>query len=65
MTDGQRADAEDQLSRDLRCARRPNPAGANLGAGLAEGTTVNEIARPFAMSVQAEPKHLKPSNGRD
>jgi DNA-binding transcriptional ArsR family regulator len=59
VTDGQRAsDAEDQLS--LTFAALADPTRRAILARLAEGElTVNEIARPFAMSVQAVSKHLK------
>jgi DNA-binding transcriptional ArsR family regulator len=59
VTDGQRAsDAEDQLS--LTFAALADPTRRAILARLAEGDlTVNEIARPFAMSVQAVSKHLK------
>src|SRR6187551_1235834 len=50
--------AEDQLS--LTFAALADPTRRAILARLAEGEmTVNEIARPFAMSVQAVSKHLK------
>ena len=55
-TDGR--DAEDQL--DLTFAALADPTRRAILARLATGEmTVNEIARPFAMSVQAVSKHLK------
>jgi len=51
-------DAEDQLS--LTFAALADPTRRAILARLAEGEqTVNELARPFAMSVQAVSKHLK------
>ncbi|HEY5521262.1 MAG TPA: metalloregulator ArsR/SmtB family transcription factor [Candidatus Limnocylindrales bacterium] len=48
----------DQLS--LTFAALANPTRRAILARLASGElTVNEIARPFAMSVQAVSKHLK------
>jgi len=50
--------AEDQLS--LTFAALADPTRRAILARLADGElTVNEIARPFAMSVQAVSKHLK------
>jgi DNA-binding transcriptional ArsR family regulator len=50
--------AEDQLS--LTFAALADPTRRAILARLAEGeATVNELARPFAMSVQAVSKHLK------
>jgi len=59
VTDGQRAsEAEDQLN--LTFAALADPTRRAILARLAEGElTVNEIARPFAMSLQAVSKHLK------
>ena len=51
-------DAEDQLS--LTFAALADPTRRAILARLADGElTVNEIARPYAMSVQAISKHLK------
>ena len=51
-------DAEDQL--DLTFAALADPTRRAILARLADGElTVNEIAKPFAMSVQAVSKHLK------
>ena len=50
--------AEDQLS--LTFAALADPTRRQILARLADGElTVNEIARPFEMSVQAVSKHLK------
>jgi DNA-binding transcriptional ArsR family regulator len=50
--------AEDQLS--LTFAALADPTRRAILARLAEGElTVNELARPFDMSVQAVSKHLK------
>ena len=50
--------AEDQLS--LTFAALADPTRRAILARLADGEqTVNELARPFAMSVQAVSKHLK------
>lgn len=59
MTDGQVVpDPEDQLS--LTFAALADPTRRAILARLADGElTVNELARPFAMSVQAVSKHLK------
>jgi len=52
------ADAEDQLS--LTFAALADPTRRQILARLADGDLmVNELARPFAMSVQAVSKHLK------
>ena len=52
------AQAEDQLS--LTFAALADPTRRAILARLAQGeATVNELARPFAMSVQAVSKHLK------
>lgn len=52
------ADAEDQLS--LTFAALADPTRRAILARLADGeVTVTELARPFAMSVQAVSKHLK------
>lgn len=51
-------DSDDQLS--LTFAALADPTRRAILARLAEGEqTVNELARPFAMSVQAVSKHLK------
>ena len=43
----------------LRCPRRPDPPG-DPRRGSREGeATVNELAEPFPISVQAVSKHLK------
>jgi DNA-binding transcriptional ArsR family regulator len=61
MGDGKGADgaqAQDQLS--LTFAALADPTRRAILARLAEGeATVNELARPFAISVQAVSKHLK------
>lgn len=60
MTDEQRtaAEAEDVLT--LTFAALADPTRRAILARLADGEqTVNELARPFAMSVQAVSKHLK------
>jgi DNA-binding transcriptional ArsR family regulator len=59
VTDGQRSiDPEDQLS--LTFGALADPTRRAILARLADGEqTVNELARPFAMSVQAVSKHLK------
>jgi DNA-binding transcriptional ArsR family regulator len=59
VTDDRRpADAEDQLS--LTFAALADPTRRAILARLADGElTVNEIAQPFAMSVQAISKHIK------
>jgi DNA-binding transcriptional ArsR family regulator len=61
MGDGKGADGaqgQDQLS--LTFAALADPTRRAILARLAEGeATVNELARPFAMSVQAVSKHLK------
>ncbi len=59
MTDDDEvADSEDQLS--LTFAALADPTRRAILARLAAGElTVNEIARPYAMSVQAVSKHLK------
>jgi DNA-binding transcriptional ArsR family regulator len=50
--------AEDQLS--LTFAALADPTRRRILARLADGeATVNELAKPFAMSVQAVSKHLK------
>jgi DNA-binding transcriptional ArsR family regulator len=50
--------AEDQLS--LTFAALADPTRRAILARLAEGeATVNELAQPFSMSVQAVSKHLK------
>jgi len=50
--------AEDQLS--LTFAALADPTRRQILARLADGElTVNELARPFDMSVQAVSKHLK------
>src|SRR5215212_3789934 len=55
---GPRAGAEDQLSQTFGALA--DPTRRAILARLAEGeATVNELARPFAMSVQAVSKHLK------
>jgi DNA-binding transcriptional ArsR family regulator len=52
------ASAEDQLS--LTFAALADPTRRAMLARLADGElTVNELARPFDMSVQAVSKHLK------
>jgi DNA-binding transcriptional ArsR family regulator len=52
------ADAEDQLS--LTFAALADPTRRAILARLADGElTVNELAKPFSMSVQAVSKHLK------
>jgi DNA-binding transcriptional ArsR family regulator len=54
MTDG----AEDQLSRTF--AALADPTRRQILARLANGeATVNELAEPFDMSLQAVSKHLK------
>jgi DNA-binding transcriptional ArsR family regulator len=51
-------DSEDQLS--LTFGALADPTRRAILARLADGeVTVNELARPFAMSVQAVSKHLK------
>ncbi len=51
-------DSEDQLN--LTFAALADPTRRAILARLADGElTVNEIARPYAMSVQAISKHLK------
>ena len=51
-------EAEDQLS--LTFAALADPTRRAILARLAEGeATVNELAQPFAMSMQAVSKHLK------
>jgi DNA-binding transcriptional ArsR family regulator len=51
-------EAEDQLS--LTFGALADPTRRAILARLSEGeATVNELARPFAMSVQAVSKHLK------
>ena len=64
MTDGRRAadgrpaDVADQLS--LTFGALADPTRRAILARLANGeVTVNELARPFSMSVQAVSKHLK------
>ena len=63
MTDSPEAprtatDAQDQLS--LTFAALADPTRRAILARLADGElTVNEVAKPFAMSVQAISKHLK------
>ena len=55
---GLSAAEEDQLS--LTFAALADPTRRAILARLADGeATVNELARPFAMSVQAVSKHLK------
>jgi len=55
---GGASDEEDQLS--LTFAALADPTRRAILARLADGElTVNEIARPYAMSVQAISKHLK------
>jgi len=50
--------AEDQLSKTF--AALADPTRRAILAGLAQGEqTVNELARPFSMSLQAISKHLK------
>jgi DNA-binding transcriptional ArsR family regulator len=52
------SDADDQLS--LTFAALADPTRRAILARLADGElTVNKLARPFAMSVQAVSKHLK------
>jgi DNA-binding transcriptional ArsR family regulator len=52
------ADPEDQLS--LTFAALADPTRRAILARLADGElTVNELAQPFAMSVQGVSKHLK------
>lgn len=52
------AESEDQLS--LTFGALADPTRRAILARLADGElTVNEIARPYAMSVQAISKHLK------
>jgi len=56
--DSSATDAEDQLS--LTFAALADPTRRAILARLAEGElTVNELARPFAMSLQAVSKHIK------
>jgi DNA-binding transcriptional ArsR family regulator len=51
-------DSDDELS--LTFAALADPTRRAILARLADGElTVNEIARPFAMSVQAVSKHIK------
>lgn len=58
MTDGARESEVDELT--LTFAALADPTRRAILARLADGElTVNEIARPFAMSVQAVSKHLK------
>lgn len=59
MTDGRQVpDSEDQLS--LTFAALADPTRRAILARLADGElTVNELAKPFSMSVQAVSKHLK------
>ena len=58
MTTDPEPDSEDQLS--LTFAALADPTRRAILARLADGElTVNEIARPFAMSVQAVSKHIK------
>jgi DNA-binding transcriptional ArsR family regulator len=59
VTDGHRdVDSDDELS--LIFAALADPTRRAILARLADGElTVNELAKPFAMSVQAVSKHLK------
>ena len=58
MTTDHGRSADDQLS--LTFAALADPTRRAILARLANGEmTVNELARPFAMSVQAVSKHLK------
>ena len=58
MTTDHEQSAADQL--DLTFAALADPTRRAILAHLATGEmTVNELARPFAMSVQAVSKHLK------
>ncbi len=51
--------AVDQLSAHLRRPRRPDPARDPRRASPEGEATVNELAEPFPISVQAVSKHLK------
>ena len=58
VADSEDPDSEDQLSQTF--AALADPTRRAILARLADGElTVNEIARPYAMSVQAISKHLK------
>ena len=59
MSDGEPVDAErDQLSRTF--AALADPTRRAILARLADGEqTVNELAEPFSISLQAVSKHLK------